>query len=376
MTFLLKSHTGPARLFAAGLARTARFHRVSSLPYSFDVSQPASNVSAIGSRALWARGIGILSALIAANLVCWMLALLVFAERPLLLGTAVLAYTLGLRHAVDADHIAAIDNVTRSMMQAGKRPLAVGLFFSLGHSTIVFAASVAIAASVSVMQWRLDAFREIGGVIGTTVSATFLLIIGFANLTVLISVWRRLRQSRASDDLAECETANGGLVTRLFGSRFKLITRSWQMYPLGLLFGLGFDTATEIALLGIAAAQSSQGLPLWSILLFPALFTAGMSLVDTADGFLMIGAYGWALEQPLRRLTYNFAVTLISVLVALLVGGIEALSLIGDKLSLGGSFWRVFAAASENLGALGYLIVVLFALIWIASWTIGRLQRA
>ena len=305
-----------------------------------------------------------------------MLALLVFAERPLLLGTAVLAYTLGLRHAVDADHIAAIDNVTRSMMQAGKRPLAVGLFFSLGHSTIVFAASVAIAASVSAMQWRLDAFREIGGVIGTTVSATFLLIIGFTNLIVLTSVWRRLRQSRANDDLAECEMANGGLVTRLFGSRFKLITRSWQMYPLGFLFGLGFDTATEIALLGIAASQSSQGLPLWSILLFPALFTAGMSLIDTADGFLMIGAYGWALEQPLRRLTYNFAVTLISVLIALFVGGIEALSLISNKLSLGGSFWRVFAAASENLGTLGYVIIVLFALIWIASWTIGRLQRA
>jgi len=322
-----------------------------------------------------------LSALIAANLVCWMLALLVFAERPLLLGTAVLAYTLGLRHAVDADHIAAIDNVTRSIMQAGKRPLAVGLFFSLGHSTIVFAASAAIAASVSVMQWHLDAFREIGGVIGTTVSATFLLIIGFANLIVLISVWRRLRRSRTNDDLAECEAANGGLVTRLFGSRFKLITRSWQMYPLGLLFGLGFDTATEVALLGIAASQSSQGLPLWSILLFPALFTAGMSLIDTADGFLMIGAYGWALEQPLRRRTYNFAVTLISVLIALLVGGIEALSLIGDKLgldklSLGGSFWRAFTAASENLGALGYVIIVLFALIWIASWAIGRLQRA
>ena len=317
-----------------------------------------------------------LSALIAANLVCWMLVLLVFAERPLLLGTAVLAYTLGLRHAVDADHIAAIDNVTRSMMQAGKRPLAVGLFFSLGHSTIVFAASVAIAASVSVMQWRLDAFREIGGVIGTTVSATFLLIIGFANLTVLISVWRSLRRSRTNDDLAGFEAANGGLVTLLFGSRLKLITQSWQMYPLGFLFGLGFDTATEVALLVIAASQSSQGLPLWSILLFPALFTAGMSLIDTADGFLMIGAYGWALEQPLRRLTYNFAVTLISVLIALFVGGIEALSLIGDKLSLGGSFWRVFAAASENLGTLGYVIIVLFALIWIASWTIGRLQRA
>ena len=340
------------------------------------MSQPASNIATIGSRALWTRGIGILSALIAANLACWMLALLVFAERPLLIGTAMLAYTLGLRHAVDADHIAAIDNVTRSMMQAGKRPLGLGLFFSLGHSTVVFAASVAIAVSVSAMQWRLEAFREIGGVIGTAVSATFLLIIGFANLIVLISVWRRLRQSPDKDELAGLEAANGGLITRLFGSRFKLITQSWQMYPLGFLFGLGFDTATEIALLGIAAAQSSQGLPLWSILLFPALFTAAMSLIDTADGFLMIGAYGWALEQPVRRLTYNFVVTLVSVLIALFVGGIEALGLIGDRLNLAGGFWRVFAAASENLGALGYLVIALFVLIWTASWTIGRLQRA
>jgi high-affinity nickel-transport protein len=340
------------------------------------VPQPTSNIATTAPRALWTRGIAILSALIAANLVCWMLAWLEFHEHPLLIGTAVLAYTLGLRHAVDADHIAAIDNVTRSMMQAGKRPLAVGLFFSLGHSTVVFAASAAIAVSISAMQWRLDAFREIGGVIGTAVSATFLLIIGVANLIVLISIWRRMRQSAAKDDLAVFEATNGGLVTRLFGSRFRLITQSWQMYPLGFLFGLGFDTATEIALLGIAASQSSQGLPLWSILLFPALFAAGMSLIDTADGFLMIGAYGWALEQPVRRLTYNFAVTLVSVLIALLVGGIEALSLIGDKLNLAGGFWQVFTAASENLGALGYAVIALFVVIWLSSWAIGRLQRA
>ena len=301
-----------------------------------------------------------------------MLAWLEFREHPLLIGTAVLAYTLGLRHAVDADHIAAIDNVTRSMMQAGKRPLAVGLFFSLGHSTVVFAASAAIAVSVGAMQWRLDAFREIG----TAISALFLLIIGFANLIVLISVWRRMRQASTNDDVAELAAANGGLVTKLFGSRFRLITQSWQMYPLGFLFGLGFDTATEIALLGIAASQSSQGLPLWSILLFPALFTAGMSLIDTLDGFLMIGAYGWALEQPIRRLTYNFVVTLVSVSIALFVGSIEALCLIGDKLNLAGGFWRVFAAASKNLGALGYAVIAVFVVIWTASWAIGRLQRA
>jgi high-affinity nickel-transport protein len=338
--------------------------------------QPTSNISTTDARAFGSKGAAILLGLIAANLVCWMLAWLEFREHPLLIGTAVLAYTLGLRHAVDADHIAAIDNVTRSMMQAGKRPLAVGLFFSLGHSTVVFAASAAIALSVGAMQWRLDAFKEIGGVIGTAVSATFLLIIGFANLIVLISVWRRMRRSAGNNDLAEFEAANGGLVTRLFGSRFRLITQSWQMYPLGFLFGLGFDTATEIALLGIAASQSSQGLPLWSILLFPALFTAGMSLIDTADGFLMIGAYGWALEQPVRRLTYNFAVTLVSVLIALFVGSIEALSLIGDKLNLADGVWRVFTAASENLGALGYAVIALFVVIWTASWAIGRLQRA
>ena len=223
----------------------------------------------------------------------------------------------------------------------------VGLFFSLGHSTVVFAASAAIAVSVSAMQWRLDAFKEIGGAIGTAVSAAFLLIIGFANLIVLTPSGGECANPPTRDDLAELEAANGGLVTRLFGSRFRLITRSWQMYPLGFLFGLGFDTATEIALLGIAASQSSQGLPLWSILLFPALFTAGMSLIDTADGFLMIGAYGWALEQPIRRLSYNFAVTLVSVLIALFVGSIEALSLIGDKLNLASGFWHVFTAISK-----------------------------
>jgi nickel/cobalt transporter (NiCoT) family protein len=332
-------------------------------------------MSAISSRALWTRGIAILSALIAANLVCWMLAWLEFREHPLLIGTAVLAYTLGLRHAVDADHIAAIDNVTRSMMQAGKRPLAVGLFFSLGHSTVVFAASAAIAVSVGAMQWRLDAFREIGGVIGTAVSATFLLIIGSANLIVLISVWRRMRQTSTNDDVAELAAANGGLVTKLFGSRFRLITQSWQMYPLGFLFGLGFDTATEIALLGIAALESSQGLPLWSILLFPALFTAGMSLIDTADGFLMIGAYGWALEQPIRRLTYNFAVTLVSVLIALFVGGIEALGLIADRLSLEGAFWGMIGALNDNCGNIGYVIIAVFAISWFASVVVYRLKR-
>ena len=334
------------------------------------MSQSNPDIVLAAPSGLLSRACGFLIALLAANWLCWLLAFVVFHERPLLLGTAVLAYALGLRHAVDADHIAAIDNVTRNMMQAGKRPLALGLYFSLGHSTIVFAASIAVAASVGAMQAHLAWFRDVGGVVGTAISATFLLIIGAANFTVLISIWRRLRRSDRAD--AGMDLIGGGLIAKLLGPRIKLITESWQMYPLGFLFGLGFDTASEIALLGIAAAQSSQGLPLWSILLFPALFTAAMALIDTADGFLMIGAYGWALAEPGRRLTYNFVVTLISVLIALFVGGIEASGLIADKFGLEGELSRWLALANESLGAASYLVILAFALIWAMAWLVGR----
>jgi high-affinity nickel-transport protein len=332
------------------------------------VSRLTSNIAGIRLAELSPSGVGIFSALFAANLICWTLASLVFRGSNLLIGTAVLAYTLGLRHAVDADHIAAIDNVTRNMMQAGKRPLAVGLFFSLGHSTVVFAASAAIAASFGVTQLHFEVLKEMGGVIGTGVSAAFLLAIGIINLVSLISIGGKIIRVRSgavfSDD--ELSPIGSGFVGRIFGSRFKLITQSWQMYPLGFLFGLGFDTATEIALLGIAASQSSQGLPLWSILLFPALFTAGMTLIDTADGFLMMKTYGWALAEPSRRIYYNFIVTLVSVLVALIVGGIEALGLIGDKFSPDSNFWQAVTAFNDNLGTLGYAIVAMFFLIWIS----------
>jgi len=313
------------------------------------------------------------------NVGAWVAALVTFRDYPVLLGTALLAYTFGLRHAVDADHIAAIDNVTRKLMHGGKKPLSVGLFFSLGHSTVVVVASILVALLVGAIQSKFEGFREIGSVIGTTVSALFLLMIAVANIVILVSVCRMFNAARRGEDVIEEDLnvllAQRGLLGRLLRSLFRMISRSWHMYPLGILFGLGFDTATEIGLLGISAAQGAQGLPLWSILIFPALFTAGMSLVDTTDGVLMIGAYGWAFVKPIRKLYYNMTITFASVVVALLIGGVEGLGLLGAKLDLGGSFWRAIFALNENFGMLGYLIIAIFAMCWLCSAVIYRLKR-
>src|SRR6185312_11421242 len=239
---------------------------------------------------------------------------------------ALLAYSFGLRHAVDADHIAAIDNVTRKLMQEGRRPIAVGFYFSLGHSTVVALATAAVAATASALQTRFEGFREVGGVIGTGVSALFLLAIAAINIVVLAAVWRTFRAVRRGAPLVEEDLeiflSRRGILGRIFRPLFRLVGKSWHMYPLGFLFGLGFDTATEISLLGIAAAEASHGLPIWTILVFPALFTAGMSLVDTTDSVLMLGAYGWAFVKPIRKLYYNMTITLASVVVALAVGGV------------------------------------------------------
>jgi nickel/cobalt transporter (NiCoT) family protein len=317
--------------------------------------------------------------LLLANVLSWGWALIAFRQYPVLLGTALLAYTFGLRHAVDVDHIAAIDNVTRKLMQAGKRPISVGLFFSLGHSTVVIVASGFVALAVSALQSKFDHFKEIGGVIGTGVSAFFLIVIAGANAVILTGVWRMFNAVRRGEHLVEEDLdvllSQRGLLGRLLRSFFNMISKSWQMYPLGILFGLGFDTATEIGLLGISAAQGSQGLPLWSILIFPALFTAGMSLIDTTDGVLMVGAYGWAFVKPVRKLYYNMTITLVSVIVALLIGGVEALGLIGSKLGLGGSFWNFINTLNENFGALGYLIIGIFAMCWLVSAAIYRIKR-
>jgi high-affinity nickel-transport protein len=321
---------------------------------------------------------GIYTILIAANLLAWGWAFLAFRHYPVLLGTALLAYGFGLRHAVDADHIAAIDNVTRKLMQENQRPVGVGFFFSLGHSTVVVLASIAIAAAATAFRDQLDSFRSVGGVVGTLVSALFLLAIAAMNMVILATVCRTFRRVRAGEPYAEEDLdmllAGRGLLARLFRPLFRMIRRSWHMFPLGFLFGLGFDTATEVGLLGISAAQAAQGMPVWSILVFPALFTAGMSLVDTTDSILMLGAYGWAFVRPIRKLYYNMTITFVSVLVALLVGGIEVLGLAGDQFGLKGPFWDGIGALNDNFGALGYLIVAVFAVSWIASAIIYRVR--
>jgi len=313
------------------------------------------------------------------NLGAWAWAVLAFHRFPVLLGTAFLAYSFGLRHAVDADHIAAIDNVTRKLMQEGKRPVAVGFMFSLGHSTIVVIGSVLIAAAALALQHRMDAARSIGGLIGTLVSSLFLFAIAIVNIVVLVSIYRAFARVRAGqpyvDEDFDLLLANRGFLARIFRPMFALIRRSWHMYPLGVLFGLGFDTATEIGLLGISAAEASRGLPLGSILVFPVLFAAGMSLIDTTDNILMLGAYGWAFIKPVRKLYYNLTITFVSVVVALVVGGIEALGLLAGQFHLSGSFFAAILKLNSSFGTLGYFIVGLFALSWIVSIAIYKWRR-
>jgi len=290
-----------------------------------------------------------------------------------------LAYTFGLRHAVDADHIAAIDNVTRKLMQQGQRPVGVGFYFSLGHSTIVVGLSVAIAFTSIALKNRFDGLENVGGLIGTSVSAFFLLAIAAANLLVLISVYRTFRLvkngGRYVEEDLDLLLSRRGFFGRIFRRLFRLIGKSWHMYPLGFLFGLGFDTATEVGLLGISAAEASKGLPLWSILVFPALFTAGMALIDSTDSILMLGAYGWAFVKPIRKLYYNMTITFVSVLVAALIGGIEALGLIGDQFKLQGVVWDTIGTLNDKFGLLGFVIIGVFAFSWLASLIIYRFNR-
>ncbi len=322
---------------------------------------------------------GIYGVLAVANLAAWAWALVAFRDYPVLLGTAFLAYGFGLRHAVDADHIAAIDNVTRKLMQEGKRPIAAGFYFSLGHSTVVLLATAAIAVAASALQHRFAAFKEIGAIVGTSVSALFLFAIAIVNVVVLGAIYRTFQAVRRGERLIEADLdaflARRGIVGRLLRPLFHLIGKSWHMYPLGFLFGLGFETASEVGLLGIAAAEAAHGLPPWSILVFPALFAAAMSLVDTTDSVLMLRAYGWAFVRPIRKLYYNMTITFVSVLVALIVGGIEALGLLAGTLSLDGAFWRMIGALNDNFGSLGYLIIAVFALGWLVSAVVYRLKR-
>jgi high-affinity nickel-transport protein len=325
------------------------------------------------------RVFGLVTVLVAINIAAWALAFAVFRSHPVLLGTALLAFTFGLRHAVDADHICAIDNVTRKLMQEGRRPVGVGFFFSLGHSTVVVALTLAIAVAATVVKGHLPALQRIGALVGTSVSAAFLLLVAAINLVVLLEIFATFARARRGEPLEDAQLGamldRRGFLGRCFRPLLLLVDRSWKMYPVGLLFGLGFDTATEVALLGIAAVEAGKGLPVFAILLFPLLFTAGMSLIDTADGIMMVGAYGWAFMKPMRKLYYNLVITLVSVLVAVIVGAIEATSVIADQLRLNGGAWDAIRAVNENFGTLGFIIIGLFLASWLVSVGVYKLLR-
>ena len=322
---------------------------------------------------------GMYGVLVGFNLLAWVWAFVEFGHRPTLLGTALLGYIFGLRHAVDADHIAAIDNVVRKLMQENKRPLSVGLFFSLGHSTVVVLATVAIGLSAATLQSRFEAFRATGGLIGTTVSAVFLLLIAIVNGAILRNVWSSFqhirRGGRIEAEHLDMLLAGQGLLARLFRPLFRIISKSWHMYLVGFLFGLGFDTATEIGLLGISAAQASQDMSPFLLLVFPALFTAGMVLVDTTDGVFMVGAYRWAFVNTARKLWYNLTITAVSILVAALIGGIEALALLASKLNPTGTFWTTVSALNDDLSSFGCVVIGLFVVSWIVSALIYHWKR-
>jgi high-affinity nickel-transport protein len=294
------------------------------------------------------------------------------------MGTALLAYLFGLRHAVDADHIAAIDNVVRKLSQKGNKPLSTGFFFSLGHSTVVILASAAVAGIAAVMNQGFGQAGKIGAIIGTSVSAFFLLFIAISNLFILKAIWKAFLKARQGIPVDE-EDLNAllsgrGFFTRLLKSLFDLVTESRHMYLVGFLFGLGFDTATEIGLLALSASQAVKGLPLTGVLIFPALFTAGMALVDTADSVLMVEVYGWAFLKPLRKLWYNLTLTALSILVALFIGGLEALGLMADHLGLSGGFWSLIENLNNDLNQFGFVVIGVFLVGWVASVIVYRLK--
>jgi high-affinity nickel-transport protein len=324
-----------------------------------------------------ARVIGIYAILITLNLILWSITVISSTRYAFLLPTGLLAFSFGLRHAVDADHISAIDNVTRKLMQEGKRPVAVGFFFSLGHSTIVFGLCAALAAASLAIQKALPGLQNAGGLIGTSISAIFLYLIAALNIIVLWDVFKTFRSVTRGGEYNEQRIeeflSQRGLLSRFFKPLFKMIRRSWNMYPVGVLFGLGFDTASEVAILAISATSASQGVPFLYVMILPLLFTAGMSLVDTTDGIMMLGAYGWAFIKPIRKLFYNLTITLISVLVALVVGTIEVLGIIAGELHLGGLFWDFIS--NLDFESLGYVIIGVFVVAWVTSTLIYRIKK-
>ncbi|MFQ6147731.1 HoxN/HupN/NixA family nickel/cobalt transporter [Streptomyces seoulensis] len=347
-------------------------------------------VRASMTRKEWAGAGGMAGFVLALHVIGWGTLVGIVAPEHYSLGTktfgvgiGVTAYTLGMRHAFDADHIAAIDNTTRKLMGEGRRPLSVGFWFSLGHSTIVFLLALLLSLGVKALAGPVEddgsTLHAVTGWIGTTVSGTFLYAIAIVNLLIMGGIWKVFRQMRTGhfDEAAlEEQLNNRGFMNRLLGRLTKAITKPWQMYPLGLLFGLGFDTATEIALLVLAGSGAASGLPWYAILCLPVLFAAGMSLLDTIDGSFMNFAYGWAFSKPVRKVYYNLTMTGLSVAVALIIGTVELLGLLVDQAGLHGAFWDWIAGLDLNV--VGYVIVGLFFATWavaIVVWKTGRIEE-
>ena len=311
----------------------------------------------------------------------WGLLFAAAAGQPTILALGGLAYTFGLRHAFDADHISAIDNTTRKLLQDGRKPVGVGFFFSLGHSTVVFIIAAALGLTV---KWIVEGvagnggqLRTVGGMLGTVVSGGFLVLIGVLNLVILLDivrVYRKLKAGGYDDQSLELDLTAGGVMSRIFGRLFRVIRHSWQMYPIGFLFGLGFDTASEVAILAISAGAAAKGLPFVAVIALPLIFAAGMSLMDTADGAFMAKAYSWAFTSPIRKVFYNLTMTSLSVFVALFIGGMELMQALIRAFGLkGGVFGAI--AGFDLIGRAGYFIVAAFVVAWAAALLIYKARR-
>jgi high-affinity nickel-transport protein len=332
------------------------------------------------SPAEWIRLAGFYGCIASLHLLGWGLYLHYAGQYPQLVGLGFAAYVFGLRHAFDADHIAAVDDTVRFMLQKGRQPLGVGFFFSLGHSTVVLALAIGIAFAATAVKAELPLLKDMGAIIGASVSGAFLWIIGILNLLVLLDIlkiWQTAKSGTHSHVHLEALLHKRGLLNRLFGGRLqKLMSHSWQMYPLGLLFGLGFDTASEVGLLAMTAGASAGNLPVPAVLCLPILFASGMALMDTTDGVLMCKAYNWAFLNPLRKIFYNITTTSLSVAVALLVGTIELLQVLIGMLGLRGRLFDFIAGL--DFGILGYLIVGMFLAAWglsVGFWKFGRIEQ-
>ncbi|GAC1630664.1 MAG: HoxN/HupN/NixA family nickel/cobalt transporter [Nevskia sp.] len=351
-----------------------------SASLAYVAAPPAAARDLRFTRDEWQRLAGFYGFVVLLHVAGWGLFLAYSRHYPALVGLGLVAYMFGLRHAFDADHIAAVDDTVRYLLQKGQTPLGVGFFFSLGHSTVVLLLALVIIVAAAAVKRDLPELRELGGLIGACVSGGFLWLIGILNLLLLLDllkVWRKARSGSHSHAHLDQLLAQRGLISRLFGGRLqKVISHSWQMYPLGLLFGLGFDTASEIGLIGMTAGASAGDIPVGATLSLPILFAAGMSVMDTTDGVLMVKAYNWAFVNPLRKIFYNLTTTALSIAIALLIGTIELLQVLISTLGLKGPVFDMIGRL--DLGALGYVIVGLFAVGWgisVAIWKVGQIEQ-